>query len=93
VKKTRAKSAPGPNGVPYLVYKCCPRVLAKQHLAWGKGVICNKWKRPDGVYIPKETKSSELSQFRPISLLNVEWKIVFAVLARRHKLLNGKRVR
>ena len=28
VQKARAKSAPGPNGVPYLLYKKCPKVLA-----------------------------------------------------------------
>ena len=26
LEKTRTKSAPGPNGVPYLVYKRCPGV-------------------------------------------------------------------
>ncbi|GFN92422.1 reverse transcriptase [Plakobranchus ocellatus] len=29
VNKARAKSAPGPNGVPYLLYKRCPNVLKK----------------------------------------------------------------
>ncbi|GFN82186.1 polyprotein [Plakobranchus ocellatus] len=31
VNKARAKSAPGPNGVPYLLYKRCPNVLKKLH--------------------------------------------------------------
>ncbi|GFO24707.1 polyprotein [Plakobranchus ocellatus] len=31
VNKARAKSAPGPNGVPYLLYKRCPSVLKKLH--------------------------------------------------------------
>ncbi|GFO06373.1 polyprotein [Plakobranchus ocellatus] len=31
VNKDRAKSAPGPNGVPYLLYKRCPNVLKKLH--------------------------------------------------------------
>ena len=35
----------------------------------------------EGVYIPKEESSSTLGQFRPISLLNVEGKIVFGILA------------
>ena len=34
----------------------------------------------DGVYIPKEQNSTEINQFRPISLLNVEGKIFFSVM-------------
>ena len=37
----------------------------------------------DGVYIPKEQNSSDISQFRPISLLNVEGKMFFSVMATR----------
>ena len=37
----------------------------------------------DGVYIPKEQNSTEINQFRPISLLNVEGKIFFSVMASR----------
>ena len=36
-----------------------------------------------GVYISKEQNSKDINQFRPISLLNVEGKIFFAVLASR----------
>ncbi len=38
------------------------------------------WNKADGVYIPMKNKSSALGQFRPISLRNVEGKIVFGVL-------------
>ena len=37
----------------------------------------------DGVYLPKEQNSTEINQFRPISLLNVEGKIFFSVMASR----------
>ena len=37
----------------------------------------------DGVYIPKEQNLKDINQFRLISLLNVEGKIFFAVLASR----------
>ena len=37
----------------------------------------------DGVYIPKEQNSTEINQFRPISLLNVEGNIFFSVMASR----------
>ena len=37
----------------------------------------------DGVYIPKEQNSTEINQFRLISMLNVEGKIFFSVMASR----------
>ena len=37
----------------------------------------------DGVYIPKEQNTTEINQFRPISLLNVEGKIFFSGMASR----------
>ena len=87
LKKSRAKSAPGPNGVPYLVYKKCPEVSKLLHLqihsAWQYGIICEEWQKANGVYIPKESESKAINQFRPISPLNVEGKLFFAILAKR----------
>ncbi|GFN82174.1 reverse transcriptase [Plakobranchus ocellatus] len=87
VNKARAKSAPGPNGVPYLLYKRCPNVLKKLHKilrsAWKKIKISKEWMTAEGVYIPKEQDSRGINQFRPISLLNVEGKIFFSVMASR----------
>ena len=87
VQKARAKSSPGPNGVPYLLYKKCPKVLEWLHRllrsAWRNQKISSQWMIADGVYIPKEQNSSDISQFRPISLLNVEGKIFFSVMAAR----------
>ncbi|GFR84512.1 reverse transcriptase [Elysia marginata] len=37
----------------------------------------------EGVYAPKEQNSKEINQFRPMSLLNVEGKIFFSVMATR----------
>ena len=85
VQKARAKSAPGPNGVPYLLYKRCPNVLKRLHKilrgTWSNLKISEQWMSADGVYIPKERNSTEINQFRPISLLNVEGKIFFPVMA------------
>lgn len=87
VRKARCKSAPGPNGVPYLVYKKCPNVLKLLHSllvnAWRQKHVSKEWCMADGVYIPKEKDSKGIGQFRPISLLNVEGKMFFAVLATR----------
>ena len=52
-------------------------------VAWKKGVIPRAWRRAGGVLIPKENDSSSIGQFRQISLLNVEGKIFFSVLAQR----------
>ena len=68
-------------------YKKCPNVLkwlhANQKLAWKNRHISNQWMIADGVYIPKEQNSKDINQFRQISLLNVEGKIFFVVLASR----------
>ena len=45
------------------------------------------WNKADGVYKSKEEKSSTLNEFRPISLLNVEGKIMFGILAERMSIL------
>ena len=45
------------------------------------GIIPKAWHRAEGVVIPKEKESTDISQFRPISLLNVEGKIYFSLVA------------
>ena len=96
LKKTRSKSAPGPNGVPYLVYKRCPdiaRILYKYLRGlWIKNQISETWKEAEGVLIPKEDGATDISKFRTISLLNVEGKLYFAFKAKRlldYTLSNG----
>ncbi|KAI2644850.1 hypothetical protein H4Q32_030713 [Labeo rohita] len=42
-----------------------------------------KWRKAGEILIPKEKDSAAISQFRQISLLNVEGKIFFSVLAQR----------
>ena len=87
VRKARAGSAPGPNGVSYRILKKCEGVLRilwnLLRLAWRKRVVSDQWTISEGVFIPKEENAKEISQFRPISLLNVEGKLFFGVLARR----------
>ena len=85
--RTRSKSAPGPNGVPYLVYKRCQNVAK---LLWGylrelwrKNTISNSWREAEGIFIPKEDGAKTVEKFRTISLLNVEGKLFFALKADR----------
>ena len=87
LKAARTSEAPGPNGVPYTVYKRYPGILK---LLWKvlrtisrTGRVADQWRQAEGVWIPKEQKSKEIDQFRIISLLNTEGKIFFSVLSKR----------
>ena len=75
VRRARAASAPGPNGVPYKLYKNAPDVLRflwrLMRIVWKKEIIPKAWRRAGGVLIPKEKDATDISQFRSISLLNV----------------------
>lgn len=87
VRRARAASSPGPNGEPYRLYKNAPEVLRflwrLMKVIWQRQAIPTAWRRAGGILIPKEKDSSDISQFRQISLLNVEGKIFFSVVARR----------
>ena len=87
LRKSRTKSAPGPNGVPYKVYKRCPGVarLLWQNLCaiWKENKISDSWREANGVFIPKEEGATSVEKFRTISLLNVEGKLFFAMKADR----------
>ena len=87
VHKACTGSAPGLNGILYKLYKNCPRVLRKLtallQQAWKKGMVPQEWCLADGIWIPKEMQSRGITNFCPISLLNVEGKIFFGVLAHR----------
>ena len=48
-----------------------------------KQLIPSEWQRAVAVFIPKETNSIDIGQFRNIALPNVEGKIFFSVLAQR----------
>ena len=87
IKKTRAKSAPGNDGVSYKVYKYCPKLRTKLFLLikemWHRKDVAERWCIAEGLYLPKEADSKVLGQFRPVSLLNIDGKIMFGILAKR----------
>ena len=87
LRKTRSKSAPGPNGVPYLVYKRCPGVAKLLfnylRLLWRRNIVSDAWRQAEGIFIPKEDGASTVEKFRTISLLNVEGKLFFSMKADR----------
>ncbi|XP_028310814.1 uncharacterized protein LOC114468234 [Gouania willdenowi] len=87
VRNARAGSAPGPSGTSYKVYKNCPKPLLRLwkvlRIFWRRGRIPDQWTVAEGVWIPKEENSTQLDQFRIISLLSVEAKIFFSTVSRR----------
>ena len=80
-KKLMKTRTPGPNGVPYRVYKRCPEVakLLFQYLRsmWLKKTISAMWREAEGVFFPKEEGATEVGKFRTISLLDLEGKLYF----------------
>ena len=87
VKKARSRSAPGRSGIPYKVYKKFPKLLRillqLLRKVWKKRVLSSSWKRAEVCFVTKEKDSQSVKQFRTISLLNVEGKILFSVLGKR----------
>ena len=87
LRRTRSKSAPGPNGVPYLVYKRCQGVSRQLWYyireLWKRNTVSSAWREAEGVFIPKEDGATTVDKFRTISLLNVEGKLFFSLKADR----------
>ena len=87
IRKARSKSAPGNNGIPYLVYKRCPGISRNlwnlNRTAFRNGYYPDNCRFFEGVYIPKEDGNFTPSTGRPILLGNVQGKIYLAVLAKR----------
>lgn len=50
---------------------------------WSKGTIPTSWRRAEWCFLLKEQGSTQISQFGTISILSIEGKIVFVVLAKR----------
>lgn len=75
------------DGVPYNVYKNAPDILRFlwriTRTVWKKRTIPKAWCRAGGVLIPKKKDTVNISQFCPISLLNVEAKVFFSIIAQR----------
>ena len=65
LRKTRSKSAPGPNGVPYVVYKRCPEIakLMFSYLRglWVRNQVSESLKEADRVLIPTEEGARDVS--------------------------------
>ena len=89
VKTRRNGSRPGPNVIPYKLYKKCPglaRYLFELHRECiKKNRVPLQWRMAFKTFIPKVEKPdpTKFSDFRDISLLNVEGKIFFSLISKR----------
>ena len=80
IKKAHSKSAPGPSGLTYKIFKKCPRLTVRfwklLKTIWRKKDIPQAWLISDGCFVPKKENSTTLEQFREISLLSIEGNIL-----------------
>ena len=95
----RNKSSPGLNAVPYKVYKKCTQVssfLFKIFASCLKHeIVPLQWRYAMEVFIPKVNppSPSNIKDFRPIALLNVEGKLFFSLVSKQleqHIITNNK---
>jgi hypothetical protein len=82
--------APGPDGLHAVFYKqfwdiCGAEITQEVLLALNSGVIPEGWNDTTIVLIPKVDDPERITQFRPISLCNVIYKIISKMLAVRLK--------
>ena len=84
IRSRRNGSRPGPNQTPYKVYKKCPDIAKYLHHLCLDCLRLQRvpvqWRMAYKTFIPKvdEPDSSTFTDFRDISLLNVEGKVFFS---------------
>ena len=82
-------SSPGINGIPYKVYKKCPKAMSFLFKIFKSCVKLSsvplQWRVAAEVYVPKvkPPNPNKIDDFRPIALLNVEGKLFFSLIAKR----------
>ncbi|KAK1694816.1 hypothetical protein QYE76_011513 [Lolium multiflorum] len=82
--------APGPDGLHAIFYKrfwniCGPEITSEVLQALNTWMIPNGWNDTNVVLIPKVDNPESITQFRPISLCNVIYKIISKMLSFRLK--------
>ena len=86
LRKKRNGAAPGPNGIPYVVYKKVPVLL--QHLIMILQEMWPNFKLPQSKYgitglIYKSGATDSVCNYRPITMTNTDGKILLSVIASR----------
>ena len=87
IRKSRNGSAPGPSGIPYVVYKNLPSLVAVLRRlfekVWKSKEIPLPWRVASMILLAKSDDTSHPSAMRNIALGNSEGKLFFAVVAHR----------
>ena len=89
ISKLKANKSPGPDGFPSEWYKAfrtelLPSLLKACNTALKKSKMPPSWNEAVISIIPKEGRDKlECGSYRPISVLNVDYKLYTAILARR----------
>ncbi|KAF7244640.1 hypothetical protein EYD10_09237 [Varanus komodoensis] len=91
IKRQKNDKTPGPDGLPAEFYKTFEGILSMPlkdicNAALLDAKIPNTWKEANITLIPKEdTDLTQIQNYRPISLLNVDYRIFASVMAERLK--------
>ena len=95
-RSRRNSSAPGPNGISNVIWKCCPtlqrRLFSVITRVWTTCCIPPSCQRATIRLIHKSGSATEPSNFRPIALTNCDGKIFFALVGkaiREHMIRNS----
>ena len=86
VRRSRNGSAPGPNGIPYVVWKYCPSLKRRLYTicqkVWSTGKTSISWSQAVIVLFHKSGTTSDPTNFRPIALSNCDGKLFFSLLSK-----------
>ena len=86
VRRARHGSAPGPNGIPYIVWKYCPSLKGRLYTIcqkiWSTGKTPSSWSQAVIVLFHKSGTTSDLTSFLPIALSNCDGKLFFSLLSK-----------
>ena len=84
-RKTRSRSSPGRNGIPYRVWKKCSSLQHRLHTVcckvWESTNIPSCWRQAVIALLHKAGESSNPSIFRPIAVSNWDGKIFFSLVS------------
>ena len=87
LKRKRNSSSPGPNGIPYLVWKLCPSLQKRLFTiickVWKSLSIPVSWQQAIVILLHKSGSADNPANFRPIALTNCDGKIFFSLVANR----------